>query len=220
MTRRSTIVSLVWTIDSFLQDYGPDGIVEGKIVLNSVGATNTFGTVADAGINTGSTNTFLNFGLRGHAWTAVDNFRVDAPIRGYASWIAGFPEIGDLTGFNEDADRDGLSNGVENGLGSHPGQSSTGLRTVTTAGNSFTFSHDQSRPPARAVDLSYQWSTNLTAWYANAETSPGGTLVNISSEVTGVAPVAGVDEVLVTALASGAPSGRLYLRTRATLSAP
>ena len=155
----------------------------------------------------------------GREWGALAAFPgAGGQLNGYASWIAGFPEVGSMTAFNEDPDRDGISNGLENGFGTNPSLPSGGLRTVTTAGNQITFNHDQAQN--RAVAFSYQWSPNLTNWYGSGVGDPGGTLVTITPQITGPAAAPQVDQVLVTATPSGTPTGRMFLRAEATLVNP
>ncbi len=170
-------------------------------------------------VYSGGVSTWDNV-IVGREWTALAAFPGVEPVAGYAAWIAGFPAVGALSAFNDDADGDGISNGLENGFGTNPSLASGGLRTVSTVGNQVTFSHDQLRLPARAVGISYQWSTNLTDWYASGVAGPGGTLVNITAAITGPAAAPQVDQVLVTATTSGTSPGRLFLRTTATLINP
>ena len=155
----------------------------------------------------------------GREWGALAAFPgVSGQVSGYATWIARFPGVGSLTAFKDDSDRDGISNGLENGFGTDPSLASTGLRMVSTAGNQVTFRHNRAQD--RAVAFSYQWSPNLTDWYDSGVTGPGGTLVTITAQVTGPTATPGVDEVLVTATTSGTSPGRLFLRAAATLTTP
>jgi len=87
------------------------------------------------------------------------------PEQDFSQWIAGFPEVGTETGFNDDPDGDGQANGLENFLGTDPGASSSGLiagTAVLAPTRVFTFTHSQN---ALAVsDLGapiYEWSSGL-----------------------------------------------------------
>ena len=83
----------------------------------------------------------------------------------FGDWIAGF-SVGDLNGVSDDADGDGIDNGVENFFGTAPDAFSQGLLSGTKTGNAFTFIHPQSATPASDLSANYLWSTDLVNWYA------------------------------------------------------
>jgi hypothetical protein len=109
-------------------------------------------------------------------------FHVDLATVGggsdYASWIGGSSGVGTLTGFNDDADGDGIRNGVENFFGTQPGVSNAGITKVSSSGNSVTFQHPQGTP-ASDVAAVYQWSTDLVTFH-DAGAPVGGTTVNFN----------------------------------------
>jgi hypothetical protein len=121
----------------------------------------------------------------------------------YAEWIGGF-SLGGLTGFDDDADGDGLSNGVEGFMGTNPGvPNGSGFTQVSSNGTVTTFIHPKASPALTDVTGSYQWSLDLATWYAgDGVAGPvGGPTVNI--------PATAGTTVTAT---SNAPLGKLFIR--------
>lgn len=138
----------------------------------------------------------------------------------YLAWIA-TQNIGSMSGLLDDADGDGLANGIENHLGTAAGIPNTGLTQISANASpqSLVFRHSRSNAPASDLAVAYEWSANLTQWHASAATS-GGTTVTITTEtITDVAAPAN-DLVEVTATVAGAPGTRIFVRIKATLAAP
>ena len=124
----------------------------------------------------------------------------------YSDWLT---TNAPATGFATDSDNDGVSNGVENVLGTNPNAYSAGLTQVSASTGSATFKHMLNPTIASDVTYGYQWSTNLVEWKASTETNAGGTTATIAPS----APDAGV--VTVTTTINSGPSGKLFLRLRA-----
>lgn len=131
-----------------------------------------------------------------------------SPVNTFASWIAGFPGVGGASGFNDDADGDGIGNGLENHLGTDPTQASPGLTDVSSSARSFVFRHTRSNEPASDVAAVYQWSTDLSHWFGPDQTNAQGVAATIASTVITDtdAPDKDLVEVMVT-LTEGSPSG-------------
>jgi hypothetical protein len=144
------------------------------------------------------------------AFNPETGFLILPETQDYAGWIAGFA-VGELDGFEEDADGDGLNNGVEAILGTNPGVSGGGaLSAVSATGTVITFTHPQASPALEDVTGSYEWSLDLSTWYAgNGIAGPvGGPTVNIP---TG-APVDGIATVTATASQS---MEKVFIRLKA-----
>lgn len=123
----------------------------------------------------------------------------------FATWIAGY-DVGLLTGFEDDADGDGVKNGVENVFGTDPSVSTPGLGEVAKSGNTVTFQHPQSGASASDVTATYLWSTDLATFHASG-TESAGTTVTLSPALD--TPAAGT--TTVTATVSGTQPSRLFL---------
>ena len=107
----------------------------------------------------------------------------------------------------DDADGDGIDNGVENFFGTAPDAFSTGLLAGTKSGNTFTFTHPKSATPASDLSASYKWSTDLASWYlGNGIDGPGGSTVTIT-------PTTVSGTTTVTATTSGTQP-KLFLRVQ------
>ena len=124
----------------------------------------------------------------------------------FPDWIAGYPEVGGLTGLADDPDGDGIPNAIEAVFGTHPGEFSSGFANLTTDATTTTFTHPQSENPPSDLTLSYKWSTNLVEWYDGdgVDGPVGGERVSISSLAVGTT-------ANVTATASQ-PMDRLFVR--------
>jgi hypothetical protein len=138
------------------------------------------------------------------------DFLILPETQNYSAWIAGFA-VGGATGFEVDADGDGLKNGLEAFMGTNPSVATPGgLTQVSTNGTVTTFIHPQASPALGDVTGTYEWSIDLSNWYAgNGVAGPGGGLtVNIPT----VVPVNGVATVTATA---SQPMARIFIRLKA-----
>lgn len=142
-------------------------------------------------------------------WRASDHDPVVVGISlgGFNHWIAGFPQVGGLTGLRDDFDHDGIPNALENFFGTHPGVANVGITPVSAEPGHFTFRHP--RASSVATDLSgfYEWSSNLTDWHSSGE-SAGGVTVAIGT--TPVSP----DTLEVEADVTSGTASNLFLRVK------
>ncbi len=129
-----------------------------------------------------------------------------------AAWISGF-QVGELTGFNDDFDNDGLPNALENILGSDPSAANQGISVVSASAGNLVFRHTLNATPASDLIASYEWSIDLATWNASGE-SAEGTTVSFSAPVEiAVGPPALVE---VTATVTGTPSAKVFTRLKVT----
>jgi hypothetical protein len=128
----------------------------------------------------------------------------------YATWIAGFGlDPADLD-FTDDPDGDGLKNGVEAFFGTNPGEFNAGITNLATGGTITTFTHPQNENPQSDVNGFYEWSPNLTDWYAcdGVEGPPTGQTVSVSTDT--------VDTTVTITATASEPMDSLFLRAGVT----
>jgi fibronectin-binding autotransporter adhesin len=135
----------------------------------------------------------------------------------FATWIAGYPGVGARTGFADDADFDGIGNGLENFFGSDPSKFSPGLIPGTRSGNTFTFTHPQNPAPAQDVSSAiYRWSKDLTGFLDNGVTDGEGTKVEFAAQPDTPSP----GTTTVTATVTGTAADRLFVQVGVTQAVP
>ena len=128
----------------------------------------------------------------------------------FANWMAGYPSVPPgLAGFTQDADGDGIENGVENFFGTNPSVGSAGISAGVRNGSTFTFTHPQNSTPATGVTAAYRWSKDLTTFRNGGETDGDNTTVNFSAVTT-----AGI--TTVTATITGTTTAKLFVDVRVT----
>jgi hypothetical protein len=132
---------------------------------------------------------------------------LSGPANTYASWISGYPDVGLLTGFNDDPDADGIDNGLENLFGTDPSISNQGITQVAKSGNTVTFQHPANATPASDVTAAYVWSTDLATFHADGATV-GDTTVSFTTNT-----VANV--TTVTATITGTVPAKLFTALKA-----
>ncbi|BCU77222.1 hypothetical protein llg_19370 [Luteolibacter sp. LG18] len=142
-------------------------------------------------------------------WRASDHDPVviGVSLGGFGHWIAGYPQVGGLTGFRDDFDHDGIPNALENFFGTHPGVANGGLTLVSSTGTGCTFRHPRGGSVATDLSGSYEWSSNLSDWKASGASFGGATVV------IGATPVS-ADTMEVTASVTGGSVQQLFLRVK------
>lgn len=150
----------------------------------------------------------LECGATAGSSLSIENVMVKAaPPADLATWISGYTFApGADTSATGDADGDGISNLVENVLGTAPNAASSGLTQIGGTGTSVTFSHPLNAELASDVTYSYQWSTDLAEWKSSGQSNTGG----IATTITAGAPVSGV--VTVTASVTTGTASKLFVR--------
>lgn len=95
---------------------------------------------------------------------AAKQIRLEAVPAGYAGWIAGFATNGQ-SGFNDDANADGIPNGLVFLLGGDPLVSgSTALPVLTKTAGGFTYSFTRAARARGATTVTARLSSDLATW--------------------------------------------------------
>ena len=137
----------------------------------------------------------------------IDLKTIITPGTDFANWMNSFGVAPGLAGFSQDADGDGIDNGVENFFGTNPSSGSAGLVGGATSSNTFVFTHPQNATPASGVTAVYRWSKDLATFRSGGQ-SDGGTTVNFSTVTAG-----GI--TTVTATITGTPTAKLFVDVQA-----
>jgi len=130
----------------------------------------------------------------------------------YQDWIA-TQNVGDLTGFEDDADGDGLANGIENFLGTPAAISNPGLSQVSSSPGILVFRHSRSNTPAADASTSYEWSADLAQWHSSGTTA-NSTTVTIGTETIVESSAPANDLIEVTATVTGVSQNQIFLRIK------
>ena len=136
------------------------------------------------------------------------------PPDNFAAWIGGY-NVGVLNGFNDDADGDGIKNGLENVFGTDPSVFNPGITAVAKSGSTVTFRHPQGGTFASDVTAAYKWSTDLANFHDSGAAS-GGTTVTLTPALN--TPSSGT--TTVTAAVTGTQPAKLFLTLEATQTTP
>ena len=145
--------------------------------------------------------------------SAIVNWYAVAPNefpRDFDAWIAD-PAFGMSLadrGFNLDLDGDGLPNGVEAWLGTHPGVWTPAFLHLETDGLTTTFCHPQNINPPTGLSGTYHWSPNLVDWYASDNLDGPGNGVTLNNSST---TIEATTKVTTT---SSQPFQKLFLRIK------
>ncbi|MCF7676221.1 MAG: hypothetical protein K9N23_05155 [Akkermansiaceae bacterium] len=130
----------------------------------------------------------------------------------FGDWISGYTGLNGQTGFNDDADGDGIENGLENFFGTPPNAGNAGLIAGTLSGNTFTFTHPQNATPASDVSVpAYAWSTDLQTFHANGASADG---ITVNLEAVPNNPTTGT--TTVTATVTGTVPSKLFVNVGVT----
>ena len=164
-----------------------------------------------------------NLRIRFRQTSSTTQFRIDdvvltgsAPPVGnptFGDWIGQFP-VGGETGVNDDFDKDGLPNAIENILGSAPNAYNAGLVNLSKSANSLVFRHRRSNTIAPDLIASYEWTSNLADWNAAGATAGGITVAIVPVVITDVSAPDN-DLVEVTATITGSSAAQVFVRLKA-----
>ena len=132
-----------------------------------------------------------------------DNVRLEAQ-NNYSAWIDSFPIDPAFKNIDDDPDNDGLLNGVEAWMGTHPGNPNPGVTQIEPSGGVATFLHPANVSPPNDLSAQYMWSHDLANWYQSGSGPPAGPNVTIVTNTNGATTT-----IIAT---PSQPTPRLFLR--------
>ena len=104
----------------------------------------------------------------------------------FESWISN-PEFGLLPaeqGFDLDPDADGIPNGIEAFMGTHPSEFNSAF-SFLKIGDSASFSYPVNPISLTGITASVEWSPDLQNWYLSGEGPSEEEIVTLTPSVTG-----------------------------------
>ena len=162
-------------------------------------------------------------GAKTYTFNKVSGILTLTSSGGYDAWATTNGLIGLDANFDADPDNDGLDNGIEFVLGGQPNpanvnSNSNGLlpKVAQTGGNmTFTFNREDLSEPG--VNLTFQWSTDLT-FPSPANDVPIGPDDSVTDtivvDVTEDDPDADTDKIVITVPAAKAAGGKVFGRLK------
>lgn len=103
---------------------------------------------------------------------AGGGFEIRSDRQSFAAWVAGFSGMGAGPVITDDPDNDGLASGLEQFLGQHPGEASTGLRMHLHAGLPY-LEHTRAASLGSDSTATYEWSADLGTWQPSGSAAGG-----------------------------------------------
>lgn len=186
-----------------------NALTPGQIQANDANDTESMSRATDGGLAFDSSSYVVQ--------TPTPGATNVLPADDLAAWMAGY-NVGQQNGFGDDPDQDGLSNALENILGSNPAARSLGVQLVSAGAGELVFQHTLNESPASDLSAAYEWSTDLATWNADGA-DVGGVSVSFSQPnvVDGIASPALVQ---LTATVTGTTPTKVFARMKVSQSAP
>jgi hypothetical protein len=182
----------------------------GSVSLTASGGTET-GDPAGTYAITPSAATGGTFNASNYDLNYTDGILTVTPPT-YSSWLTSY-SLGGLTALNDDSDRDGNPNGIENIFGTAPNAPTTGLTHVSATATTLVFRHSRSNSPASDLTASYEWSKDLVTWQ-NSAANHNGTTVTLATAIITDTSAPANDLVEVTATVSGSAASKIFVRLK------
>jgi len=199
---------------------GPDSVTgDSAVFAQTTDTGGTYETAANYAVFSGLSGPSQTITVQMRdidAWGGIAGFQIvsrDPEPLDYTGWIAQYPAVGTLTGFNDDPDGDGLRNGIESIFGTNPGTAGTGIGEINRNANTVTFRHPQIVSPPSDVTAQYAWSADLENFHADGQEVGGTTVAFTTSPDT---PSAGI--TTVTATITGTVPEKLFVSVKAALA--
>lgn len=179
------------------------GVYLGKVTVS--GGSSTVNVHIDNLLGGGSSNRTWYDGVGYQLLGGVN------PTDSFSDWIADYPNVGGNTGVDDDADGDGIDNGVENFFRTDPSAASQGLVSgaVDTVAGTFTFTHPLNATPASDLTATYRWSKDLATFTDDGDPFEGTTVSFAQGTPSG-------GSVTVTATVTGTPLSKLFVDVQVT----
>jgi hypothetical protein len=189
-------------------------LAEDQATLGNGGNYLKFTSLTAASLRIAETGTGY-FNENGFSGIQIVDTTPVAPTDDFAAWIGAYPAAGAATDFDDDADDDGIKNGLESYLGTNPTQPGPALTETSAAAPVLKFRHLRSNSIPTDITATYLWSADLLTWQTSGQSDLQGLSATITSATVPDSQGPANHQVEVTVTLTAGSSPRIFSRIQA-----